>query len=557
MPFAITPDPAYLYLSPRHQEALGHLLYGTGQYGGFVQLTGEVGTGKTTVVRTLLEQKLGEVDVAIVHNPRLDEREFVQSVCDELGVGYPAEASLKQLIDGLNRHLLTTHAAGRRTVLIIDEAQNLDRDVLEQVRLLTNLETAKEKLLRIMLIGQPELIDLLARPDLRQLASRITARFHLTPLSLTETGEYVRHRLRVAGSQDEIFPSAAVQEVYRLTHGVPRQINILCDRSMLGAYAQGLRRVTPEIVRKAASESLGIRETEVPAHRPRGLMQWVEIGVMAAAVLLALTLIYRTLFDGSDDPVDASPVASIAEPAMPPPTTAAPVPEEAAPIPVASEPAAMEDTAADEAYPGVDLTVLLQTTQPLPVVMSRLIRRWDADLRVPRGENVCAYLSGRSLDCYKGSGEWSDLRLQDKPAILSLTTGRGTLQHVLLLGLSDTEALVDSAQGPVRVALQDLDALWTGEFLLLWRRQIAEASLSPGMSGASIVWLRERLAERLDQPIAGSPSSQFDAQLREQVMAFQGLNGLSADGIVGVRTLLMLDTDPNDPHLEALSESAA
>src|SRR5689334_8058805 len=192
MPFSITPDPAYLYLSPRHQEALGHLLYGTGQYGGFVQLTGEVGTGKTTVVRTLLEQKLEGVDVAMIHNPRQSELEFVQSICDELRVEYDrSNLSLKTLVDGLNAHLLRNHAAGRRTVLIIDEAQNLSPDVLEQVRLLTNLETAKQKLLRIMLVGQPELGELLARPDLRQLASRITARYHLTPLEEDETSEYI------------------------------------------------------------------------------------------------------------------------------------------------------------------------------------------------------------------------------------------------------------------------------------------------------------------------------------------------------------------------------
>ena len=201
MPFSITPDPAYLYLSPRHQEALGHLLYGTGQYGGFVQLTGEVGTGKTTIVRTLLEQKLPDVDVAMIHNPRQSEQEFVQSICDELHVVYPQPVSLKTLVDALNEHLLRTHAAGRRTVLIIDEAQNLEPAVLEQVRLLTNLETAKAKLLRIMLVGQPELSALLSRPDLRQLSSRISARYHLTPLSAQETREYIEHRLRIAGTR--------------------------------------------------------------------------------------------------------------------------------------------------------------------------------------------------------------------------------------------------------------------------------------------------------------------------------------------------------------------
>lgn len=231
MPFSITPDPAFLYMSPRHQEALGHLLYGTGQYGGFVQLTGEVGTGKTTVVRTLLAQKLDAVDVAVILNPRQNEQEFVASICDELHVAYEKPATLpvtlKGLVDALNAHLLDAHARGRRTVVIIDEAQNLQPEVLEQVRLLTNLETHKDKLLRIMLVGQPELADLLARPDLRQLAQRITARYHLTPLSSTETAEYIAHRLTVAGTANELFEPRAVQRIHERARGIPRLVNVL------------------------------------------------------------------------------------------------------------------------------------------------------------------------------------------------------------------------------------------------------------------------------------------------------------------------------------------
>src|SRR5690349_17490107 len=248
MPFSITPDPAYLYMSPRHQEALGHLLYGTGQYGGFVQLTGEVGTGKTTVVRALLAQKLDHVDVAVILNPRQNEQEFVASICDELHVTYPKEATLKALVDALNAHLLAAHADGRRTVVLIDEAQNLQPEVLEQVRLLTNLETDKEKLLRIMLVGQPELAGLLGRPDLRQLAQRITARYHLTPLEPHEAAEYIGHRLRVAGGSGELFSAAAIAAVHAQARGVPRLINLLCDRALLRAYATGQRAVTPEIV---------------------------------------------------------------------------------------------------------------------------------------------------------------------------------------------------------------------------------------------------------------------------------------------------------------------
>jgi len=206
-PFAITPDPRYLYLSGRHADALAHLVYGISHAGGFIQLTGEVGTGKTTTIRSLLARAPKNAEIALIINPRLSPVEFVQTLCEELGLGLSdAEAgNIKELIDQLNRYLLRAHAEGRRVVLIVDEAQNLAPDVLEQVRLLTNLETESQKLLQIILIGQPELRELLARNDLRQLAQRVTARYHLEPLSAQETVAYVRHRLRVAGATAEIF----------------------------------------------------------------------------------------------------------------------------------------------------------------------------------------------------------------------------------------------------------------------------------------------------------------------------------------------------------------
>jgi general secretion pathway protein A len=261
-PFAITPDPRYLFMSERHGEALAHL-YGVTESGGFMQLTGEVGTGKTTLVRTLLQNKLpNNADVAVVLNPRLSVIEFLETICEELGILAPEiRGSVKALVDALNGQLLKAHADGRRVILVVDEAQNLSRDVLEQVRLLTNLETAKQKLLQIILIGQPELRDLLAREDLRQLAQRITGRYHLEPLSRDETAQYIEHRLRVAGALGEVFDSAAKREVYRLTEGVPRLINVICDRALLGAYSKESRRVNRRLVLRAAAEIKGIPYT--------------------------------------------------------------------------------------------------------------------------------------------------------------------------------------------------------------------------------------------------------------------------------------------------------
>src|SRR5919201_4829908 len=225
-PFSITPDPRYLYMSERHREALAHLLYGIGEGGGFVQLTGEVGTGKTTLCRCLLEQVPPHVDVALILNPRLTALELLGAVCDELRIPYPVDTtSTKTLVDLLYRYLLDAHGRGRRTVLIIDEAQDLSIDVLEQVRLLTNLETTREKLLQIILIGQPELITLLEREDLRQLAQRITARYHLEPFDAADTRAYIRHRLQIAGRTRGLFTEAAMRTVHAASRGIPRLIN--------------------------------------------------------------------------------------------------------------------------------------------------------------------------------------------------------------------------------------------------------------------------------------------------------------------------------------------
>jgi len=258
-PFSLTPDPRFLFMSERHREGLAHLLYGVRQPGGFVQLTGDIGSGKTTLCRCLVKQLPPETDVALILNPRLTVVELLATVCDELGISYPAETgSVKVLIDALNQRLLESHAGGRRTVLIIDEAQNLHEDVLEQIRLLTNLETSKEKLLQIILIGQPELLSVLKHQKLRQLAQRITARYHLIALSRRETYAYIHHRLRVSGRRDPLFTTPAMRLVYRLSGGVPRVINIICDRALLGAYALDKQRVSAAIVRQASIETRGI-----------------------------------------------------------------------------------------------------------------------------------------------------------------------------------------------------------------------------------------------------------------------------------------------------------
>ncbi|MFC1664127.1 ExeA family protein, partial [Pseudomonadota bacterium] len=256
-PFSITPDPRYLYMSERHREAMAHLFYGLSEGGGFVQLTGEVGTGKTTLCRCMMLGRADNIDLALILNPRISELELLASICDELKIKYPKAFTAKHLLDRLNTYLLKSHADGRHAVVVIDEAQNLSREVLEQVRLLTNLETSKHKLLQIILIGQPELVTLLNREDLRQLAQRITARYHLLPLSLDDAKEYIKYRLKVAGCDRPLFTRAALRRVFRMSGGIPRLINIICDRALLGAYAKERHIVDSRIVSSAGKEVFG------------------------------------------------------------------------------------------------------------------------------------------------------------------------------------------------------------------------------------------------------------------------------------------------------------
>src|SRR5215510_6481908 len=316
-PFSITPDPRFLFLSERHAEALAHLVYGVNEAGGFIQLTGEVGTGKTTVVRSLLAQAPKHAEIALILNPRMTPAEFLLAICEELGIDIDAssEGSLKELVDRLSLHLLNSHADGRRVVLVVDEAQNLAPEVLEQVRLLTNLETETQKLLQIILIGQPELRALLDRTELRQLAQRITGRYHLDPLSRDESAAYVRHRLRVAGATREVFANGALREISRLSGGVPRLINIICDRALLGAFTEDRHVVSASVVRRAAGEVFG------KSIQPRWL-PWVGVSAVGAVAIASVALLLPR-FLAADATTAPPPVVAAPAPA----STPAPPPE--------------------------------------------------------------------------------------------------------------------------------------------------------------------------------------------------------------------------------------
>lgn len=290
-PFSIAPNPEFMYLGSRHTEALAHLRYGLGDAGGFVLLTGEVGTGKTTVSRCLLAELPENTQVAFVLNPTLSELELLAAICDELKIRYKkTDASLKLLTDKITTKLQKNHQTGINTILIIDEAQHLQPAVLEQLRLLTNLETNTKKLLQVILIGQPELQQLLQRQDLRQLAQRITARYHLMPLTLAEVKYYVEHRLQVAGCRRPVFTDSALKKLFEFSGGIPRLLNLLCDRALLGGYSQQKALIDGKMIELAAAEILAIKPAATKAELPGWL--WPLLFVLCLALGVSLSLIW-------------------------------------------------------------------------------------------------------------------------------------------------------------------------------------------------------------------------------------------------------------------------
>jgi general secretion pathway protein A len=520
-PFSITPDPRYLFMSARHGEALAHLVYGVTESGGFVQLTGEVGTGKTTLCRTLLLNRMpANADVAVILNPQLSAMEFLEAICEEVGMAIPEpRGSVKALIDALNRFLLDAHAEGRRTILIVDEAQNLARDVLEQVRLLTNLETAKQKLLQIILIGQPELRDLLARNDLRQLAQRITGRYHLEPLSCEETDQYIEHRLKVAGALGEIFDVGAKREVFRLSQGVPRLINVICDRALLGAYSLGSRRVGRRLVRRAAAEVKGESNRNSQSRWPAALVGIAATIVIAAVVSLALQNRART-----NAALPPEPVAPVA-------------------VEVAKAVPAVEVVAAEPYVSLEDQLALAEELTTANTALATLFDLWglDYDPAVPGG---CAQLDSAGYRCLIQRGSWSRIRQLNRPAILTLTDGGGDTHFVVLTSMDGNQLGLSIGGVAVSHPIDVVAEMWFGQYQMLWQPPNGQlVSLGPGSNGSNVIWLRQSLAA-IDPRYRAEPldSEAYDGVLAQRVRDFQRDHRIEVDGVAGYHTQIILNT---------------
>jgi general secretion pathway protein A len=530
-PFSITPDPHYLYLSGRHREALAHLLYGVNEGPGFVLLTGEVGTGKTTLCRCLIEQLPETVDVALLLNPRVSPIELLAALFDELRISYePHTFTHKDYIDVLNSYLLTAHAVGRRTVLILDEAQNLSTEVLEQVRLLTNLETANHKLLQIILVGQPELNTLLKRNNLRQLAQRITARYHLLPLSLKDTQAYINHRLAISGARDPLFTPAAMRVVYRYSSGIPRLINIICDRALLGGYVNNNTQIDVAIVRKAVQEVRGEN-----INQSTGFWGWSSgIGIVTALILFLILLAGSVIWWR----VHLSAVPTVPTPqsnalAFTPNTEVAAAAKP--PVSVSLLPSPQPPT----------LLELLQTaTTPnnTQAAFITLFRYWNLDYMNLTGEKACQRAATKGLACLLRTGTWEDIRYFNKPAVIELVTDNGTQHHVVVSHLQDKTVTLDFSGQLFEFTRDEINEYWLGQFLLLWKPPLLPIPvIKVGIVNEAVIWVRKRLD--IIEGVHSEPkipSPRFDQALKQRIIAFQRQYQLNPDGIVGEQTLLAL-----------------
>jgi general secretion pathway protein A len=514
-PFSITPDPHYFFSSTNHSEALAHLVYGVNEGPGFVLLTGEVGTGKTTLCRSLIEQLPHNFDVALLLNPCLSPIELLAALFDELRISYSLEQyQHKDFIHKLTSYLLTADRVGHRTVLIIDEAQNLSSEALEQIRLLTNLETGDHKLLQIILVGQPELNKLLKRNNLRQLSQRITARYHLSPLSKKDTKAYISYRLAISGVSRPLFTDSAIKLIYRYSAGVPRLINILCDRALLGGYVSNKHKINAEIIRQAIEEVSG-----------EAIRKFDSKSLIFFSIFFILTTVISWwLLHPSFDNQEAS-IVSNSDNTVSSESVVSPI---------------VATTIKNKPVSNLEYLLNITNTESAFVTLFQL---WGADYLELAGEKACERAASQGLACLLRAGTWDDLRYFNRPAVIELVTLDGMQYHLVVKHLSDKMATLAVADKEFDISINEINDLWLGQFLILWQPPMLPMPvLKVGMTHQAVTWIRKQL--NLE-----SRSAIFDYALRRKVIAFQSEHNLKADGVIGEQTLLALQALRGEPLL--------
>lgn len=537
--FSIAPNPKYLFLSPQHQEALAHLLYGITRPGGFVLLTGDIGTGKTTVCRSLFSEIPDNTDIALIVNPKLNSDDLLASICDEFDITYPEyQLSSKTYLNKLNERLIQSHADGRNTILIVDEAQNLSIDALETIRVLTNLETDEQKLLQIILIGQPELRNRLAAPEMEQLNQRITARFHLQAFTKQEVSDYIGHRLNVAGSNPELFSPSNINYIYRKTKGIPRLINVLCDRSLLGAFVLKKKVISNEIIDKAAEESLGIDNNYVGFTNIKSVAKWVALLLLVAATFWVIFHDNQHAHEVVDDTnlsmkppkEEEVPIKKITtkkdEHLIKPPQQIS-----KAPTAAKVEPLIIKDE------------VKLEPTVKLSMqewAYHQLLTSWGVDYSKPQG-SACDVVERNGLQCFSGVGDIDLLQRLNRPVILKNKISENETSYLFVKKMDKNDVIVLNQSGEYRISWLELADSWQGEFELIWKPLAKIKYIRPGAKGDFVNDIDRTLSILMNRSPSWENINHYNLSLVEEVRAFQRAQKIAADGVIGPLTQIYMN----------------
>lgn len=532
LPFSIVPNSRYLYLSQRHKEAITHLQAGLGDGGGFAMLTGEVGTGKTTVAKAMLANLDENTKAGLILNPTFSSRDLLEAICDEFKVSYPEEASLKQLNQAIHDYLLRNHKMGWMTLLVIDEAQHLAADVLEQLRLLTNLETDTRKLLKVLLVGQPELQRLLQTTQLRQLAQRITGRYHLLPLDEKETADYITFRLHTAGGDKQLFDRSSTKLIAKYSHGIPRLINLICDKSLNLSYHKGNVVVDKQTVHQACEEVMQFQAEIYQQDQPvRRSFEWPTWGSAAIGVFAAVGIgwaVMQKMPSQVSTSIQSNPI-QVAQ------TTSQPVIAEM-----------------NEQLTSEQRNMLLEQTQS-NLAVNELYKLWG--YRASVRDNLCLSEPQSTMRCERKMATWPLLVQQNRPVILELNY-QGQVGYVLLYAIGNDKVEVLNGSQRLRLPVSWLKPLWQGNIIELWQAPLRE-TLRLDMEGPAIEVLDTLLAQAVNEQPLGTDI--FDAALKERVELFQRWQSIGVDGIAGQRTLerLQQSVQTDAPALKQIKEEGA
>ena len=527
-PFSIVPNSRYLYLSQRHKEAITHLQAGLGDGGGFAMLTGEVGTGKTTVAKAMLANLGDNTKAGLILNPTFSSRDLLEAICDEFKITYPPDANLKQLNQVIHKYLLRNYRSGWQTLLVIDEAQHLAADVLEQLRLLTNLETDTRKLLKVLLVGQPELQRLLQTTQLRQLAQRITGRYHLLPLDEKETEDYIAFRLHTAGGDQQLFNRASCKLIAKYSHGIPRLINLICDKSLNISYHQGNAVVDKQTVQQACEEVMQFQaDIYQQDKKERRTFRWPAWGSVTVGLIAALGTGWAVV---NYMPAQATSVlAQVTAPR-----------EEPTPIVVNQQ---LTDDQRD----------LLLAQKQSNLAVNDLYRLWGYQASVR--DNLCLSEPQSTMRCERKMATWPLLMQQNRPVILELNY-QGDVGYVILYAVGNDKVEVLNGKQRLRLPISWLKPMWQGNIIELWQAPLKE-TLRLDMEGPAIEVLDRLLAEAVSEPLL--ETSIFDGAMKERVELFQRWQGIGVDGIAGKRTLdrLQQNVQPDAPQLARIEKEDA